>query len=206
MTQTADEDRNSAASQADIDTWRILKKALRTALSDRGFTIGAKEVCLITRFTFEYLEACGLRITPLKPTRMMQQAIKQALDQGKRMSLNWVKQRTKQRWRYQAALEAAPSWRRGFEHERNEADRRRFDIEEAAQVDDASGRLAWEPSYTIENKDVTKLRDLNFKVDPDFHREFKRTAAASGKSMKALLEECYDLWSRMQSITNNDRG
>jgi uncharacterized protein with von Willebrand factor type A (vWA) domain len=44
----------------------------------------------------------------------MQQAIKQALDQGKRMSVAWVKPRTKQRWRYQAAIEAAPDWRRGY--------------------------------------------------------------------------------------------
>jgi hypothetical protein len=47
----------------------------------------------------------------------MQQAIKQALDQGKRMSVDWVKQRTKQRWRYQAAIDAAPSWRRGYEQD-----------------------------------------------------------------------------------------
>lgn len=114
MTQTTNEARNPASSQADIDTWRILKKALNTGLSDRGFTIDAEEASLIARFMLEQIEASGLRVVPVKPTTEMQQAIKQALDQGKRMSITWVKPRTKQRWRYQAAVEAAPNWRRGY--------------------------------------------------------------------------------------------
>lgn len=114
MTQTTNEVRNPASSQADIDTWRILKKALKTGLSDRGFTIDAEEASLIARFMLEQIETSGLRVVPVKPTTEMQQAIKQALDQGKRMSVAWVKPRTKQRWRYQAAVEAAPNWRRGY--------------------------------------------------------------------------------------------
>ncbi|TDW20434.1 hypothetical protein EV128_12564 [Rhizobium azibense] len=43
-------------------------------------------------------------------------------------------------------------------------------------------------------KGEVKLRDLNFKVDPDFHTKFKMTATASGKSMKELLEECFAAW------------
>ncbi|ACE89839.1 hypothetical protein RHECIAT_CH0000852 [Rhizobium etli CIAT 652] len=114
MTQTTDEILPLAASQADIDTWRILKKALKTGLSDRGFTIDAEEASLIARFMLEQIESSGLRVVPVKPTTEMQQAVKQALDQGKRMSIGWVKPRTKQRWRYQAAVEAAPNWRRGY--------------------------------------------------------------------------------------------
>lgn len=114
MTQTTNEVRNPASSQADVDTWRILKKALKTGLSDRGFTINAEEASLIARFMLEQIETSGLRVVPVKPTTEMQKAIKQALDQGKRMSVAWVKPRTKQRWRYQAAVEAAPNWRRGY--------------------------------------------------------------------------------------------
>ncbi len=102
-------------SQLDLDTWRILKKALKTGLSDRGIRVDDQEASLMTRFMLEQIETSGLRIVPTKPTSEMQQAIKDALDQGKRMSVTWVKPRTKQRWRYQAAIDAAPSWRRGYE-------------------------------------------------------------------------------------------
>lgn len=115
MTQPTNKVRNPAFSQADIDTWRILKKALKTGLSDRGFTIDAEEASLVTRFMLEQVESSGLRLVPIKPNSQMQLAMRHALDNGKRMSVNWVQQRTKQRWRYQAAIEAAPSWRRGYE-------------------------------------------------------------------------------------------
>ncbi|MBY3211506.1 hypothetical protein [Rhizobium laguerreae] len=114
MTHKTSEDQNAAPSQADIDTWRILKKALKTALSDRGFNIEAEEASLVTRFMLEQIETSGLRVVPAKPTTEMQHAIKQALDQGKRKSVAWVEPRTKQRWRYQAAIDAAPNWRRGY--------------------------------------------------------------------------------------------
>lgn len=106
---------HGATSQLDLDTWRVLKKALKKGLSGRGILVGDHEVSLITRFMLEQIETSGLRIVPVKPTSEMQQAIKEALGQGKRMSVTWVKQRTKQRWRYQAAIDAAPSWRRGYE-------------------------------------------------------------------------------------------
>jgi len=119
MKQMPQEGRNDVAtSKIDIDTWRTLKKALRTGLSDRGFVVGDDEVVLMTRFMLEQIETSGLRVVPVKPTSEMHQAINQALDHGKRMSVTWVKQRTKQRWRYQAAIEAAPSWRRGYELDR----------------------------------------------------------------------------------------
>jgi hypothetical protein len=102
-------------SQLDLDTWRILKKALKTGLSDRGIRVDDQEASLMTRFMLEQIETSGLRIVPTKPTSEMQHAIKEALDPGKRMSVTWVKPRTKQRWRYQAAIDSAPSWRRGYE-------------------------------------------------------------------------------------------
>jgi hypothetical protein len=117
-----DDSAEGVASQVDIDTWRILKKAFRTGLSDRGIVVGDDEASLMTRFMLEQIETSGLRVVPVKPTSEMQRAIKQALEEGKRMSIAWVKQRTKQRWRYQAAIDAAPSWRRGYELERKAAD------------------------------------------------------------------------------------
>jgi hypothetical protein len=39
-----------------------------------------------------------------------------------------------------------------------------------------------------------KLKDLNFKVDPSFHRAFKTTSAMSGLSMKELLEASLHAW------------
>lgn len=115
---------NPETLQVDIDTWRILKKALRTSLSDRGLLVSDNDASFMTRFMLEQIERSGFRVVPMKPTSAMHQAIKQALDTGKRMSVGWVKQRTKQRWRYRAAIDAAPSWRRGCEEDRKEtADR-----------------------------------------------------------------------------------
>jgi hypothetical protein len=111
----------TATSQRDIDMWRILKKALRLGLSDRGFIVAEDEILLMTRFMMEHIENRGLRVVPLTPTSEMQSATRRALDEGKRMSLSWVKWRTKQRWRYQAAIDAAPSWRRGYDQEVKDA-------------------------------------------------------------------------------------
>ncbi|WP_276122701.1 hypothetical protein [Pararhizobium qamdonense] len=56
------------------------------------------------------------------------------------------------------------------------------------------GALAEQPTYVADNMESVKLRDLNFKVDPDFHTKFKMTATAAGLSMKDLLEECFEAW------------
>ncbi len=56
------------------------------------------------------------------------------------------------------------------------------------------GSLGDQPVFTADNMEAVKLRDLNFKVDPEFHTKFKMTATASGKSMKELLEECFEAW------------
>ena len=37
------------------------------------------------------------------------------------------------------------------------------------------------------------LKPLNFRVSPEFHREFKTFAAAHGRSMVAVLYEAFDL-------------
>lgn len=37
-------------------------------------------------------------------------------------------------------------------------------------------------------------KDLNFKVDPSFHRAFKTASAMSGLSMKELLEASLHAW------------
>ena len=43
-------------------------------------------------------------------------------------------------------------------------------------------------------KPKPELRDLNFKVDPEFHLKFKMTATAAGLSMKEFVQECYEAW------------
>lgn len=47
--------------------------------------------------------------------------------------------------------------------------------------------------------DAGGLQDLNFKVDPSFHRLFKTTAAQNGMSMKELLEDAFRLWTGARS-------
>lgn len=42
-----------------------------------------------------------------------------------------------------------------------------------------------------------KLKPLNFKVSPEFHREFKTYAANHGVSMTALL---YDAFNKLQEV------
>ncbi|MGO7585960.1 hypothetical protein ACC689_29165 [Rhizobium ruizarguesonis] len=42
--------------QVDLQTWRILKKALRTGLLDRGIVVGDDEASLMTRFMLEEIE------------------------------------------------------------------------------------------------------------------------------------------------------
>jgi predicted HicB family RNase H-like nuclease len=53
------------------------------------------------------------------------------------------------------------------------------------------------PADNMKKKDAV-LRDLNFKVDPDFHTRFKMTATAAGLSMKELLEQCFDAWTTLR--------
>tara|TARA_R110002020_G_scaffold123081_1_gene279106 strand:+ start:8518 stop:8856 length:339 start_codon:yes stop_codon:yes gene_type:complete len=97
--------------------WRILRNSVSSALADRGHLVSDIDIIFITRFLMEQVEQRGLRLVPWKPTRRMQAAIHDALKNGKRMSVKWVDARTKQRWRYAAALDAAPQWRIGYERE-----------------------------------------------------------------------------------------
>ena len=48
------------------------------------------------------------------------------------------------------------------------------------------------------------LRDLNFKVAPDFHRRFKLTATSWSMSMKDLLEACYQAWVEKHGASPSD--
>ncbi len=104
-----------------VGLWGMVKNALAAGLADRGVKLPDEEVRLVTRFMLEHLEAKGQRIVPVKATLDMHEAMRVALDEGKRMSLKWVQAKTKQRWRYQAALDAAPDWRLGYQQETERA-------------------------------------------------------------------------------------
>ena len=45
----------------------------------------------------------------------------------------------------------------------------------------------------LERPEAATLKPLNFKVSPEFHREFKSLAAMHGMSMLDLLRESFDL-------------
>lgn len=44
-----------------------------------------------------------------------------------------------------------------------------------------------------------KLKDMSFKVDPEFHRRYKSAAALNGVQMKDILEESFELWMEKQN-------
>lgn len=120
----------------DVQTWQILRNGLESALADRRHAVEHHDLVLITRFLLEYVEERGLVVVPRKPTRKMQNAIKDAMKKGKRLSISWVDPRTKGRWRYFAALDAAPKWRVGYEAEIA------FDDAERAQQVPENSRMA----------------------------------------------------------------
>jgi len=47
--------------------------------------------------------------------------------------------------------------------------------------------------HNLKKPESGALKPLNFKVDPEFHREFKSYAASHGISMVDLLREGFDL-------------
>jgi len=47
--------------------------------------------------------------------------------------------------------------------------------------------------HNLKRPQVGELKPLNFKVDPDFHREFKTYAASQGITMLELLKEGFAL-------------
>lgn len=56
-----------------------------------------------------------------------------------------------------------------------------------------------EKPFVADNMKVKKVyKDLNFKVDAKFSREFKMTATSRGMSMKELLEDCFAAWKAAQ--------
>jgi DNA primase len=56
------------------------------------------------------------------------------------------------------------------------------------------GGLGLAPTMGANNMKATKISDMSFKVDPEFHVRYKTTAAAAGLSMKELLEQSFQLW------------
>lgn len=106
-------------SEQEIQTWRILRKALAQALRNRSIDIEPRNVCFVTRFMIAEIEAEGLRLVPVKPTRAMVEASLHALDKGKRLNTKWVRLQTKHRWRIVAAIEAAPKWQLGYSADRD---------------------------------------------------------------------------------------
>ncbi len=76
-----------------VGLWGMVKNALAAGLADRGVKLPDEEVRLVTRFMLEHLEAKGQRIVPVKATLDMHEAMRVALDEGKRMSLKWVRRR-----------------------------------------------------------------------------------------------------------------
>jgi hypothetical protein len=107
----------AVATQMEMNTWHAMRNSFRTALTDRGLAIGENELRLVTRFALEEMESRRYRLLRVKPTAEMQAPVRRALDEGKRQSVNWVGPRVKNRWRYRAAIEAAPNWRRGYDHD-----------------------------------------------------------------------------------------
>jgi predicted HicB family RNase H-like nuclease len=65
----------------------------------------------------------------------------------------------------------------------------------------AKSRFGAPPPQTVrDNLEPQKAtKDMSFKVTPNFHREFKTTAAAHGKRMNEVLVEAFELWKRENS-------
>jgi hypothetical protein len=51
-----------------------------------------------------------------------------------------------------------------------------------------------------DNMAEVPLKDMSFKVDPDFHHLFKTTASSYRLSMKELLEESFELWRKTKGL------
>jgi hypothetical protein len=66
----------------------------------------------------------------------------------------------------------------------------------AAQSTGKSKQEVPPPSAVVHNlkkPESGALKPMNFKVDPEFHRQFKSFAAQHGISMLELLHEAFDL-------------
>ncbi|MCK1543397.1 hypothetical protein IVB12_15885 [Bradyrhizobium sp. 179] len=52
------------------------------------------------------------------------------------------------------------------------------------------------PNQVSDNlaKSNSGIQDMNFKMDPDFHRAFKATASMRNMAMKELLEASFRTW------------
>jgi hypothetical protein len=54
--------------------------------------------------------------------------------------------------------------------------------------------LADKPSNNLTKIESSELTPMNFKVPPDFHREFKTYAVQHDMTMVQLLEACFNLY------------
>ena len=55
-------------------------------------------------------------------------------------------------------------------------------------------QLTERPPVVADNMEEKILKDLNFKVDEQFHQHFKMLAVRHNLSMKRLLQEAVDCW------------
>lgn len=72
-------------------------------------------------------------------------------------------------------------------------------------------RLAAAPPVTMIapdnlSKPSDEVQDLNFKVSPAFHRDFKVTATVRGMSMKELLEASFSAWKEKYGEKSTQTG
>ena len=63
-----------------------------------------------------------------------------------------------------------------------------------------AGRLGGEIGLKLpaDNMKDETLAPLNFKVLPEMHRRYKTAAAQTGKTMREILEESFELWIEKQ--------
>lgn len=60
--------------------------------------------------------------------------------------------------------------------------------------------LAERPPVTANNMAEKSLKDLNFKVDEEFHQYFKMLAVKHNISMKRLLTEAVESWVQAKEL------
>ena len=58
------------------------------------------------------------------------------------------------------------------------------------------GDMIVAPVTPANNMSDIKTADMTFRVDAEWHKRFKMTAAAHGMSMKDLLMESFSLWEK----------
>lgn len=104
----------SAPHQSDIDAWRRVMNSLRVALEARRVTLHDHDLRLVARFFMEETERKGDRLVPAKANNRMMAASRNALRHCHRASFGKLGERKKHKYRWKAAIQAAPDWRQGY--------------------------------------------------------------------------------------------